>query len=69
MAFRHYIDVFGLDENSVACINRIFSFASYGPFYNSMLQLMGDAEMLSEYQRIVTEKEWDNYTEKFISEE
>lgn len=66
-AFVHYINVFGLDEKSVACINHIFSFATFGPFVNAICSFMKKDDMLSSYQRIVSEHSWSDYTEKFNS--
>lgn len=63
--FCHYIRIFGLDEHSVACINLIFSFASFGDFYDRVRQMMNDAEILSQYQTIVNDKSWDDYSVKF----
>lgn len=64
-AFLHYIDVFGLDQDSVKCINNIFSFATFGPFVDAICSMMKKDEMLSTYQNIVTEQGWNDYTEKF----
>lgn len=66
-AFVHYIIVFGLDEESVMCINQIFSFATFGPFFDAICSFMKKDEMLSSYQRIVSEHSWSDYTEKFNS--
>lgn len=66
-AFVHYINVFGLDEESVMCINQIFSFATFGPFFDAICSFMKKDEMLSSYQRIVSEHSWSDYTEKFNS--
>ena len=65
-AFVHYINVFGLDEDSVKCINLIFSFATFGSFVDAIRNIMKKGDMLSSYQRIVTEHSWNDYTESFI---
>lgn len=66
-AFVHYINAFGLDEESVMCINQIFSFATFGPFFDAICSFMKKDEMLCSYQRIVSEHSWSDYTEKFNS--
>lgn len=66
-AFVHYINVFGLDKDSVMCINHIFSFASYGPFFDAIKNIMKKDEMLSTYQKIVNEQGWNDYAESFKS--
>lgn len=64
-AFTNYIDVFGLDVESVSCINKIFSFASFGPFFEAICRIMKKEECLSEYQKIVTENGLSNCSDKF----
>lgn len=64
-AFVHYIDIFGLDEESVKCINLIFSFATFGPFVDAICRMMKNDEKLSKYQKIASENNLNDYTERF----
>ena len=66
-AFVHYINVFGLDEESVMCINQIFSFATFGPFVDAICKMMKNDEKLSDYQNIASENNLNDYTERFSS--
>ena len=66
-AFVKYINVFGLDKDSVVCINHIFSFASYGQFFDAIRNIMKNDDVLSFYQGIVAEHGYSDYTEVFIS--
>lgn len=66
-AFVKYINVFGLDKDSVVCINHIFSFASYGQFFDAIRNIMKNDDVLSSYQGIVAEHSYSDYTEVFIS--
>lgn len=66
-AFVHYINVFGLNEESVMSINHIFAFATFGPFVDAICRMMKKDQMLSIYQKIVSEQGWSDYTEKFNS--
>ena len=64
-AFTNYINVFGLDVESVSCINKIFSFATFGPFFEAICRIMKKEECLSEYQKIVTENGLSDCSDKF----
>lgn len=66
--FRHYIAKLGLDESSVSCINAIFSFATYGSFFDVICNYMRKEENLQKYREIVAEKGWADYSEKFAAE-
>lgn len=66
-AFVHYINVFGLNEESVMSINHIFAFATFGPFVDAICRMMKKDQMLSIYQKIVSEQGWSDYTERFSS--
>lgn len=66
-AFVNYINIFGLDKESVICINHIFSFATFGPFFDAICRMMKNDEKLSEYQKIAAENNLNDYTERFSS--
>lgn len=63
--FSKYIKNFGLDLDSVKSINEIFSFASYGEFFNEIQVLMKDQERLAQYKKICAENGLNDYSEKF----
>lgn len=60
--------VCGLDKDSVRCINQIFSFATFGMFYDEIKKLMKQEDYLEQYESIVTENSMDNYKSEFVSE-
>lgn len=67
--FIHYIDEFGLDEKAVNCINQIFSFATYGSFYDQIRRFMETKpQELENYKRICQEKRLTDYSEKVLPE-
>ncbi len=68
-AFKHYINEFGLSVESVICINVIFSFATYGPFYSAIRTLMKQDDTLLDYQKIVQENNLGDFSEKFRNED
>lgn len=67
--FVHYVSIFGLEKESVLCINQIFSFATYGSFYNSICRMMKKEERLSEYKQIVSDENLTDYSARFVDEE
>lgn len=66
--FAKFIKVFGLDKDSVTCINQIFSFATFGPFYDTIRSLMKQEDYLEQYKRIVSENGMGDYEEKLFTE-
>lgn len=66
--FVKYVNDFGLDQDSVRCINAIFSFATFGQFYDSICQLMKKEGMIERYKEIVSENALTDYSDKFIEE-
>lgn len=66
--FVKFVKVFKLDKESVACINQIFSFATYGSFYDDIRNLMKKESFLEQYRKIVAENDMENYEEKFSIE-
>ena len=66
--FVKFIKVCGLDKDSVRCINQIFSFATFGMFYDEIKKLMKQEDYLEQYESIVTENSMDNYKSEFVSE-
>lgn len=63
--FVAYIHDFGLSKESVECINHIFSFATYGNFYNAVCEMMKKQELLVGYQRIVKDNNLLDMSNKF----
>lgn len=66
--FVKFIKVCGLDKDSVRCINQIFSFATFGMFYDEIKKLMKQEDYLEQYESIVTENSMENYKSEFVSE-
>ena len=66
--FVKYVVDFGLDQDSVRCINAIFSFATFGQFYVSICHLMKKEGMIERYKEIVAENELTDYSDRFIEE-
>ena len=67
-AISHYLHYREMDKCVVVCINTIFSFASYGPFYDMIRSEMQKDELLAKYKEIVQAEGYTDYSEKFISE-
>lgn len=68
-SFLRYVHEFGLDKESVGCINIIFSFANYGSFYDGICGLMKKDTFLNSYKDIVIENGMQDYSGKFELEE
>ena len=69
ISFVNYVNVFGLEKESVLCINQIFSFATFGPFYDAIRRMMKKEGRLSEYKQIVSDENLTDYSAKFVDEE
>ena len=67
--FVNYINTFGLDKDSVACINQVFSFATFGQFHDAICNMMKKHERLSEYQQIAAENDLNDCSDKFTDTE
>lgn len=67
--FVGYIEKFGLEKEACSCINTIFSFATFGPFYNKICDLMKKDEILNRYKTIVADNGMPDFSEQFSTEE
>lgn len=67
-SFINYLNHFELDKESVQCINVIFSFATYGAFYNDIINYLSKDNNIAKYRGIVKEENLVDYSEKFESE-
>lgn len=64
-----YIKISGLDSEIAGRINQIFSFATYGRFYDGIRGLMkSKPEFLEEYKKIVITNCLNDYSEKLIED-
>lgn len=68
-AFKNYINQFGLDIEAVKCINVIFSFAHFGPFYKMVRNIMKDFDTFLKYKSIVKSNNLHDYSDEFEDEE
>lgn len=56
-----YIKYFDMDLKAVKCINKVFSFASFGEFYDKIKDLMEQSEFYEKYKAIVDENGKTDY--------
>lgn len=63
--FIRYVKEFGLDIESVKSINEIFSFATYGSFYDAIIKLMKDDNYLNQYKQICIDNGITDISDKF----
>ena len=65
--FFRYVKEFGLDTESVKSINEIFSFATYGSFYDSTISLMKNDKYLQQYKQICKDNGISDISDKFTN--
>ena len=56
-----YIKYFDMDLKAVKCINKVFSFATFGEFYEEIKDLMEQSEFYEKYKAIVDENGMTDY--------
>lgn len=62
-SFVNFISWFGLDVDSVKCINKIFKIATYGWFYESIQRIMNqNNELFEKYKSIVNDNGLEDYS-------